>query len=304
MTYPLISVITPSYNQGRFIEATIRSVVLQEYSNLEYIVIDGGSTDESIEIIKKYDSHITYWISEADQGQSHAINKGFEKATGDILCWINSDDMLKPDALKFVAQILSKSPNASWLVGASELINSEGSLTVMREPGSITHQTILNWPQNWFPQQSTFWTRKMWEIAGPLNEELYYAMDYALWLTMFRQSSPIITQKVLSSYRFHDEAKCSANYSKMGKELIQILQHHFNNSSNEFNQNVKKNISLIGIDLANRDAEKQQYLEARGLLAYCLLNSSKDLKLIVLYMKFLLKGWKLSLSQKFDTPNI
>ncbi|MEP0911416.1 glycosyltransferase [Leptolyngbya sp. GB1-A1] len=288
-----ISVITPSYNQCQFIEATIRSVISQEYPNLEYIIIDGGSTDGSLEVIKKYDSYITYWVSEADRGQSHAINKGFEKATGDILCWINSDDMLKPGALNFVAQALSESSNASWLVGASELIDSEGSLISVRDPGSITHQAMLNWFDNWFPQQSTFWTRRMWEVSGPLNEKLYYAMDYALWLKMNNQNPPITTKQVLSSYRFHNDAKCSTNYSAIGKEIIQTLQYHLNHSSpsNELTRMAKKSISTIGITLAYKDAQEQRYSQARELLTYCLQTSSKDLRLIVLYIKLLLKEW-------------
>jgi glycosyltransferase involved in cell wall biosynthesis len=111
-TYPKISIVTPSFNQGRFIEKTILSVIEQDYPNLEYIIIDGGSTDESVEVIKKYDQHLAYWVSEPDRGQSHAINKGFERATGEIFGWLNSDDWYHPGALKAVAEAFAANPEA------------------------------------------------------------------------------------------------------------------------------------------------------------------------------------------------
>jgi glycosyltransferase involved in cell wall biosynthesis len=109
---PKISIVTPSFNQGRFIEKTILSVIEQDYPNLEYIIIDGGSTDESVEIIKKYEKHLAYWVSEPDRGQSHAINKGFERATGEIFGWLNSDDWYHPGALKALAEAFAANPEA------------------------------------------------------------------------------------------------------------------------------------------------------------------------------------------------
>src|SRR5450759_2806690 len=112
-----ISVITPSYNQGQFLEETILSVINQNYPNLEYFIIDGGSTDNSIEIIKKYEKHLTYWVSEKDNGQAHAINKGFKKATGDIVCWINSDDLLIQGAINTISNYFSRNPDVQFING-------------------------------------------------------------------------------------------------------------------------------------------------------------------------------------------
>ena len=132
--WPRISIVTPSYNQGKFLEETIRSVFLQGYPNLEYIIIDGGSTDNSIEIIKKYEPWLTYWVSEKDRGQSHAINKGFEHATGEIYGWLNSDDYFLPRALKAFAQASIKDKNSVAWAGSALEINKIGEKTGEFEP--------------------------------------------------------------------------------------------------------------------------------------------------------------------------
>ncbi|WP_052672341.1 glycosyltransferase family 2 protein [Aliterella atlantica] len=221
--YPKISVVTPSYNQDQFIEATISSVLMQNYPNLEYIIIDGGSTDKSVEIIRKYEQYLTYWVSEKDRGQSHAINKGFAKSTGDILCWINSDDLLKPGTLDFVARSFSDTSIPAWLIGCSEIINSTGSVIKLKTPKNLSLKSMLLWHKNWFSQQSTFWTQPMWEIAGDLDETLYYAMDFSLWINMFRCSSPIIVEDILSCYRFQDRAKCLVQPDKAFAEILVVL---------------------------------------------------------------------------------
>lgn len=208
--WPKISIVTPSYNQGQYLEETIRSVLLQGYPNLEYIIMDGGSTDNSVEIIKKYEPWLTYWVSEKDKGQSDAINKGFRIATGDIMGWINSDDLLKPGALGFVAIQLSNHDKPAWMIGASEIIDADGNKLRVREPGDPTMGKMIFWGKNWFPQQSTFWNRKMWKAAGSLDINLYYSMDFALWVAMFEHNTPIIVPEILSAYRHHPEAKCKA----------------------------------------------------------------------------------------------
>jgi len=208
---PKISVVTPSYNQGKYLESTIRSVLNQSYPALEYIIIDGKSQDKSIEIIKKYEPYLYYWESTADNGQSHAINKGFAKSTGDILCWINSDDELEPGALHIIAEMFSGVSKPQWLIGAAIIINKRGKKLRIRAPGDIAHTTFMHWGIDWFPQQSTAWTRAMWTLAGPLDEDLHYAMDLALWERMYRISPPLITAKILASYRVHDDAKCLAH---------------------------------------------------------------------------------------------
>ena len=221
--WPRVSIVTPSYNQEQFIEETIRSVLLQGYPDLEYIIIDGGSTDGSVEIIRKYEPWLAYWVSERDRGQSHAINKGFARSSGDILYYINSDDMLKPGALGLVARTLRDTTAAAWLIGSSEVIDGAGTLLFIRSPGNITRERMLRWFKDWFPQPSTFWTRTMWEAAGPLDANLHYVMDFALWLAMFEYAMPITTQEILSVYRRHENAKSLSETSELRDEFIDVL---------------------------------------------------------------------------------
>ena len=128
-TWPRLTVVTPSFNQGRFLEATIRSVLLQGYPNLEYMVIDGGSTDESVEVIRKYEPWLTYWVSEKDQGQAHAINKGMVRSTGEILAYLNSDDIYDEGALRRVGEHFVQTPECRLLVGATKLLTPDGAST-------------------------------------------------------------------------------------------------------------------------------------------------------------------------------
>ena len=126
MNYPKISIVTPNYNMGAYLEETIKSVISQNYPNLEYFIIDGGSNDNSLEIIKKYERHLTYWISEKDNGMYHAIQKGFEKSTGEIMAWLNSDDMYHSNSLFIVAEIFDSFPQVEWLLGASTTFDEKG----------------------------------------------------------------------------------------------------------------------------------------------------------------------------------
>lgn len=207
---PWITIITPSYNQAAYLEETLRSVLLQGYPNLEYIVVDGGSTDGSVDIVRKYSPWLTSWVSEPDDGQSDAINKGFARATGDILAWLNSDDTFEPGTLRRAAELLRNSTDPAWMIGAARIVDADGRQVRLRRPARPTATRMLRWGDNWFPQQSTFWNRRMWDAAGPVREDLHYSMDLALWLEMIRYSAPILTGDVLSSYRFHDQAKCKS----------------------------------------------------------------------------------------------
>src|ERR1043165_8570399 len=142
MNLPKITIITPSYNQGEFLEDTFRSVLEQNYPNLEYFVVDGGSTDASVDIIKRYADHFDWWVSEKDRGQSHAINKGLERATGDIVTWLNSDDYYPPDILHFVAQMFDD-PNVHLINGDCEIIDGEGKFVRVVQPGQVTLNRLL-----------------------------------------------------------------------------------------------------------------------------------------------------------------
>ena len=178
--WPKISIVTPNYNYGRFLEETIRSVLLQGYPNLEYIIIDGGSTDNSVEIIKKYEPWLAYWVSEPDRGQSDAINKGFKKATGDILGWINSDDLYLPGALRRVALMFAKT--GCDILSGNTVYLENGCRSVKKRPTLFSVGKMLRTYRSPAPQPSTFWLRECWDMYGPLDVHLHYRMDWALFL--------------------------------------------------------------------------------------------------------------------------
>jgi glycosyltransferase involved in cell wall biosynthesis len=177
--WPRITIVTPNYNFGEFLERTIRSVLLQNYPNLEYMIIDGASTDNSIEIIRKYEPWLDYWVSEKDNGQSHAINKGFNRATGDMVTWLNSDDILLPDALYVVGKYLKNLPYIDVLAGACKFINvTRNDETIFK----ATPEKLYLLPIRcivWQP--SCFYKRQLLDRKKPVDETYEYAMDHELW---------------------------------------------------------------------------------------------------------------------------
>lgn len=214
--FPKISVITPSFNQGEFIERTIRSVTDQAYPNLEFIVVDGKSTDETLRILGKYEHQLT-WISESDDGQSDAINKGLRKATGDILCYLNSDDILLPNSLKTVAKAFREQPEVLWLTGYCQIIDGQDRPTqsfirsyknlLLRHYHSWTLVTI-----NYISQMSTFWRRTAMDQVGYFSLQHHLVMDYDYWLRLKDLGSPIILQQDLSAFRLHQASKSNNRF--------------------------------------------------------------------------------------------
>lgn len=257
---PKISIVTPSFNQGEFIEETIRSVLLQGYPNLEYIIIDGGSSDNSLEIIRKYEPWISYWISEPDRGQSHGINKGFEKSTGTILAWLNSDDLLKPNALHFVAKNLRDFSTPTWLVGGTEIIDASSQFLDTRFVADISRKTLISWLANWFPQQSTFWNRSMWERVRPLDEKLHYTMDLDLWLSTIEQANPIYCDRLLSCYRYQPAAKTQGDADVVWQETLQVFKNYLRSSNLDVTQKreIARAISQEALVYANRSSVRRQ----------------------------------------------
>ena len=220
--YPRISIVTPSYNQGLFLEETIRSVLLQGYPDLEYIIIDGTSTDESVGIIRKYEPWITYWTSEPDAGQTDAINKGIRKTSGDVLAWLNSDDVYCPEALRQIAKYFVTSPHVDLFYGDCEMIDGSGRLfdRFNVRPGDFVQ--LLE--ENFIAQPSAFCTRKAWEKAGGLDESLHYAMDYDLWLRIFLGGmTPVYVPTVLSRFRYHAASKSGVKSVQFGRECLDVL---------------------------------------------------------------------------------
>jgi glycosyltransferase involved in cell wall biosynthesis len=226
LTLPRISVITPSFNQAEFLEQTLESVVSQGYPNLDYIVMDGGSTDGSVEIIQRYAKHLSFWTSEKDQGQSDAINRGFSRATGDIFCWINSDDYLEADSLMTAAAYFEEHKDWNVLNGGCRIVGQSermpeviGTVRRLECPGKTA---VRRWSQFWFAQQSTFWRRSLWERVGPLKTDLHFVMDLELWSRFLALTEIHAVGEVLANYRLHLSAKCVADSASVALEILKL----------------------------------------------------------------------------------
>jgi len=237
-TLPKITVVTPSYNQGAFLEGTIRSVLDQGYPSLEYSIIDGGSTDDSVSIIKRYENRLAYWESEKDRGQGHAINKGFSRATGDILGWLNSDDVLEPGALHTVAEQAARFPGAGAFVGHGRIIDVAGEQIYYKEPAELTFEGFCRWMDGGdFMQPSCFFRRSTWEAAGPLDESIHIALDVDLWLRMVKKVDFRRIDELLSTSLSHENAKTTAFHNHMVLDCSVVIikaggarfvRHHLN----------------------------------------------------------------------------
>jgi len=205
--YPKISIVTPSLNQGQFIEATIQSVLSQEYPNLEYLVVDGGSSDDTLDILRSYVGSLK-WISEKDKGQTDAINKGLNLASGEILAYLNADDVLLPGTLFKVAGIFSKYPDVMWLTGRCRIVDEQGSevrrlITIYKNILLSLHSSSLLLMTDYISQPSTFFRADAYRQLGKFDENLHYAMDYEYWLRMNSVYRLQITPEYLSSFRVH-----------------------------------------------------------------------------------------------------
>ncbi len=223
-TYPRISIITPSYNQGQFLEETILSVFNQDYPNLEYFVIDGGSTDKSVEIIQRYASRLTYWESKPDRGQSQAINKGFNMATGELVAWINSDDVLCPGALNQIAFVWKEDPSVGFIHGKSELIDENGVAMNKSHGGHFDMIDSLTTSKNPVAQPSTFISLKCLKAVGFLDKRLHMSMDWDLWLRLGARFSNKFIPDVLSQTRHWSMTKTNTQLIKSGSEHITIAR--------------------------------------------------------------------------------
>ncbi len=214
---PKFSIVTPSYNQGQFLEETIRSVLDQNYSNLEYIIIDGGSTDKSVEIIRRYEKHLAYWTSEKDRGQVHAINKGLAKTTGDIFGFINSDDVYLPGALNAVAEHFQNHPATQWVCGDTMMFG-EGFTTELISavvPKSAAH--ALSWAYQ-APQPGHFWKREL--VRDGFDEKWRYDFDHDLYVRLLLAGHTCEhIARTLAGYRLHGQSKTVAESRRFDEEF-------------------------------------------------------------------------------------
>ncbi|OAI15114.1 hypothetical protein A1507_14510 [Methylomonas koyamae] len=242
---PKISVIIPTFNQGNFIEKTIESVISQDYPNFELIIIDGGSTDNTIDIIRQYEQYLTYWVSEPDRGQSHAINKGMAIATGDILTWLNSDDWYLPGTLYKFSEIFQENPDAGIVVGCGRIIDLSGNEVHAIKPNpDIDLESLFNWMNGGdFLQPSSAFSRLAWELAGPIDESIHIALDVDLWLRMAKNGVKFVsTEGFLAEALSHPNAKTTAFENLMIIDCAMVITQHGG----------KKHVEKILSQLANK----------------------------------------------------
>ena len=216
--HPLVSIVTPSYNQKDFLGDTILSVLGQDYPALEYFVIDGGSTDGSVEIIKKYADKLTGWVSKPDHGQTDAINKGFARSQGEIMAWLNSDDIYNPGAVSSAVEFLQKNPDIGLVYGDTDLIDASGQKIGRFNAQQTSYQRLMKGGV-YIPQPAAFWRRDLWERSGPLDPSFYFAMDYDLWVR-FAKLAPIqYFPELWASFRIHGEGKTTVSDDRCWPEM-------------------------------------------------------------------------------------
>lgn len=227
---PLVSVVTPSFNQAGFLEETICSVLAQDYPNLEYYIIDGGSSDGSLEIIKKYAHRLAGWVSEPDRGQTDAINKGFTRARGNILAWLNSDDRYHPGAVREAVTFMEENPQIGMVYGDANLVDETGKI-IGKFPAAQTDYQRLRRGYVHIPQQSAFFRADLWKTVGPLDPTFYFAMDYDLWVRLAKYAPLVYHPRLWADFRLHGSGKTSISDDRCWPEMLRV---HFREGGSRF----------------------------------------------------------------------
>jgi glycosyltransferase involved in cell wall biosynthesis len=219
---PIISIVTPSFNQAPFLRRTIESVLSQDYPRIEYILIDGGSTDGSRAIIEDYADRLAHWESLPDQGQTDAINKGFARATGKYLAWLNSDDVYQPGALSEAVDYLEQHPEVGMVYGECTFIDVQDRV-IGRFPAAQTDYQRLRRGYVHIPQQASFFRADLWRQVGPLDPSFYFAMDYDLWVRLAREAPLVyLPGRAWASFRLHGDAKTIAAAARCWPEMLRV----------------------------------------------------------------------------------
>ena len=218
---PLVSVITPSYNQALFLEATIHSVLEQDYPNLEYIIVDGGSTDGSPEIIRRYADRLAWWVSEKDRGHADALNKGFTRAHGQILAWLNSDDIYYPGAITAAVRALQSNPDVGMVYADADLTDEHGQIIGRFASRQTDYNKLLRGSVH-IPQATTFFRADLWQQVGPLNLDLFFSFDYDLWVRLAKISSLLYLPQRWAAFRLHVGGKSVKNDDLCYPDMLKV----------------------------------------------------------------------------------
>jgi len=286
---PKISIVTPTYNRADYLEETILSVINQNYPNLEYIIIDGGSIDGTVEIIKKYEKYLTYWISEPDEGMYFAIQKGFEKSTGEIMAWLNSDDKFHEGALFSVAQIFTDLPNVEWIIGMPSMYNSEGLCVKISANNRWSISRFQVGDYRWIQQESVFWKRELWaKVGNKINMSFKYASDFELWCRFFMQTKLYPVSTSFAGFRLHNNQLSITYLNEYEYETNEILKKFQLKFGNIFKFNFIKKLWLLKCYLATINSIITKNLAKILLYFIDKLHSYPDL----IYFDFDKNKWK------------
>lgn len=266
--WPRVSIVTPSYNQAQFIEKTIRSVLLQGYSDLEYIIVDGGSTDGSVDIIRKYEPWLAYWVSEPDRGQTHAINKGLERVTGDIVAYLNSDDFYAPGAFETVVRYFRLEPSFQWLIGTCRYVTADGKFVrdfVVRHP---VPQDRVAWVlrRGWgHPQASTFWRYEVFERCGFFREDMHYVFDSEHGIrTFFADMPPLVVPEMLATRTLHDDCKTVSTPEQFKREKERLVELY----ESQLTFDERRRLHTIRLGEAVQETRKKRTVSALSQLIW------------------------------------
>lgn len=218
---PIVTIVTPSFNQAAFLEETICSVLEQDYPHLEYILVDGGSTDGSLDIIRRYAQRLAWWVSEPDRGQTDALNKGFAHASGQIIAWLNSDDTYQPHAIAEAVDFLQQHPEAVMVYGDANLIDANSQI-IGKFPARQTNYARLRRGYVHIPQQAAFFRAIHWQKVGPLDPSFYFAMDYDLWVRLARCGPIFYQPRPWANFRLHSSGKSVVDDNRCWPEMLRV----------------------------------------------------------------------------------